>query len=313
MKRRPRFRRATPPALAVTDRDIEIMRHVARHRFLRSTQIIDLVAARSKQKILRRLHVLYHNGFLDRPPAQLEYYRAGGGSKPMVYGLGNKGADLLATQFALPRSRVDWTTKNRTTGQLFVEHTLGVADVMLAFERASKTRSSTDIMYLDTILKRAPEATRRSRKPYGWRIRVPFNGTSQRVGVIPDKIFGIRFSDKPAGENSMYFFLEVDRGTMPATRTNLYQTSFLRKLLGYGETHRGQIHMKLYGIQSFRVLTVTTSFERIENLIDAYQGLVRELCPPSVFLFTDHTSILANDILSVPWINGAREIVRLEV
>ena len=42
--RRPRFRRASePPAFRLTDDDVEIVRQLARHRFLRSTHIAALV------------------------------------------------------------------------------------------------------------------------------------------------------------------------------------------------------------------------------------------------------------------------------
>jgi hypothetical protein len=42
--RRPRFRRASePPAFRLTDDDVEIVRQIARHRFLRSTHIAALV------------------------------------------------------------------------------------------------------------------------------------------------------------------------------------------------------------------------------------------------------------------------------
>src|SRR5258707_11168575 len=42
--RRPRFRRASePPAFRLTDDDVEIVRQLARYRFLRSTHIAALV------------------------------------------------------------------------------------------------------------------------------------------------------------------------------------------------------------------------------------------------------------------------------
>ena len=62
----------------------------------------------------------------------------------------------------------------------------------------------------------------------------------------------------------------------------------------------------------FRVLTVTSSSERIGNIVDAYYLHARMLCPPSVFLFTDRESANGDDILLLPWVNGARETVRLE-
>src|SRR5882762_8989594 len=92
--RLPRFKRApTVAPIQLTERDREIVRLVHRHRFLRSSHIIALVGD-SAQHLLRRLQLLFHHGFLERPRAQLDYFRTGG-SRLMAYGLGNKGAKFL--------------------------------------------------------------------------------------------------------------------------------------------------------------------------------------------------------------------------
>ena len=84
--RRPRFRRASEsPAFRVTEDDIEIVRQIAQHRFLRSNHIAALVG-RSIDRTNDRLCNLYHAGYIDRPSAQLDYYPAG--SAPIVYALG---------------------------------------------------------------------------------------------------------------------------------------------------------------------------------------------------------------------------------
>src|SRR5580765_3797129 len=118
--RLPRFKRSTAiAALRLTERDREILGHVHRHRFLRSSHIVTL-ADGSEQQLLRRLQLLFHHGYLDRPRSQLAYYHQGG-SKNIVYGLGNKGAKLLAG-FAEPRPRFDWTDRNQSVKQLYLEH-----------------------------------------------------------------------------------------------------------------------------------------------------------------------------------------------
>ena len=86
----------------------------------------------SADAVLRRLQLLFHHGYLDRPRAQIAYYRHG--SQPMVYGIGNKAARLLEHRFGVPRPKVDWTTKNRQADHIFLEHTLAVAQVLIAAE-----------------------------------------------------------------------------------------------------------------------------------------------------------------------------------
>src|SRR5438045_8807998 len=88
--RRPRFRRwSEPPAFRLTDDDVEIVRQLARHRFLRSTHIAALVG-RSVDRTNDRLSKLFHAGYLDRPRAQLDYYPTAG-SAPIVYALADRG------------------------------------------------------------------------------------------------------------------------------------------------------------------------------------------------------------------------------
>src|SRR5579863_1722842 len=131
-RRRPRFSRAdAPPAFQITDRDAEIIRQVARHRFLRSTHISQLLGA-SHKKILERLSPLYHAGYLDRPRAQIEYHVRGGGSAPLIYALGNRGAQLLFARDGFGNPEIDWGHKNRETGREFILHTLAVADVRVS-------------------------------------------------------------------------------------------------------------------------------------------------------------------------------------
>src|ERR1700682_5451722 len=92
--RRPRFRRASePPAFRVTDDDLEIIREIEPHRFVRSPHVAALVG-RSLDRTNDRLCRLFHAGYIDRPRAQLDYYPTAG-SAPMVYALADRGAQLL--------------------------------------------------------------------------------------------------------------------------------------------------------------------------------------------------------------------------
>src|SRR5262249_9412233 len=76
--RRPRFRRAAePPPFRLTDDDVEIVRAVARHRLITSTNIATLVG-RSLDRTNDRLLRLFHAGYVDRPRAQLDRFPTSG-------------------------------------------------------------------------------------------------------------------------------------------------------------------------------------------------------------------------------------------
>lgn len=283
--RKPRFRRTSKiKPIQLTERDREIIRFVFRHRFLRSWQIVALVDG-SKQTALRRLQLLYHHSYLERPRAQIEYYQPGG-SRALVYGLGDRGAKWLKeTGKPLPHE-MEWGAKNRAVKRSFLEHALLVSDVMVSLELACRQQRGIRLLRPDELP--LPAATRTRRDPFRWKVKL---NNSTTLGVVPDYVFGLEFTDQPADRNRAYFFLEADRGTMPVARDNLLQSSFLRKLLAYEATWTQNLHRTRFGFHRFRVLTVTTSADRLKHLVEACRQLGRG---QGLFLFTDLHSLVTN-------------------
>ena len=197
IRRRPRFARAeTPPAFQITDRDVEIIRQVARHRFLRSTHISQLLDAPHK-KILERLSPLYHAGYLDRPRAQIEYHVRGGGSAPLVYALGNRGAGLLFARDGYGNAEIDWAHKNRETGREFILHTLAVADVRVALAAACRAHGAISVQSAHQLLGLLPTETRNQPNPWAWRVKVQHAGAFIEMGVLPDAVFALVLPGRP--------------------------------------------------------------------------------------------------------------------
>ena len=70
----------------------------------------------------------------------------------------------------------------------------------------------------------------------------------------PDALFGVKDSDKPEGQNTTYFFLEI-----VGSRESEYerqQSYFMRKMEPYSAYHRQGKHTARRGISNFRVITV---------------------------------------------------------
>lgn len=304
--RRPRFERSPIRPMVLTPRDLLILRAVHRHRLLRSTQLIALSDG-SRQTTLRRLQLLFHHGYLDRPPMQLDWYARG--SEPLVYALGNRGAELLEARGLFRRGGIRWDTKRRNVSRVFLHHTLAVAEVMVAFEIAGRRREGVRFIPPEEVLAGAPPETRRLRLPFRWQVEVRQGGEPYRLGVEPDKVFGLEFHGAPENRRRAYFFLEADRGTMPVTRKGLAQTSFLRKLLAYQGTWRRALHKAHLGIPNFRVLTVTPSRERVEHLVEACRTLSGG--GSRLFLFAQGERLGRGDVLTHEWVNGRGEVVRL--
>jgi len=293
--------------MRLTEDDLTAIRYIAKHRFLRSTHLITLLE-RPTKKFLERLAALYHNGYLDRPRAQLDYY-ATAGSAPIVYALGNKGAAILAEFDGTERAKVDWTDKNRTAGRLFIEHTLLTADLMVSAEIAARRSGNVMLIEPGDILAAAPKTTRCAANPWALPARITYSGITQDIRLIPDKVFGFDYTD---ARKRSYFFVEADRGTMPIIRSNPRQTSFHQKILGYLAGSRPvNTHGQHFGIGNFRVLTITTSSERIASMIDALKQATRGT-GSNQFLFVDRAALQScPDVLNLEWISGKGERVRL--
>jgi DNA-binding Lrp family transcriptional regulator len=288
--RLPRFKRA--PAvdpMQLTERDRDIIRLVHRHRFLRSSQIVALEGG-SPQQLLRRLKLLYHNGYLERPRAQIQYYERGG-SRSIAYGLGNKGGALLKQELGLAVHPDSWDEKNHIIGRIYLEHALLVADVMVAIELACRKHGGIQLLYEDEL------ALPSDRQPFQWRVKIQ-NGW--KLGVIPDRVFALEYTDQNGQSQRVHFFLEADRGTMPVTRRTLSQTSFARKLLAYEATWTQNLPRTRFGFHRFRVLTVTASAARVTSLVNACSQLKRG---HGLFLFADRT-VLSGDMFSPIWQTG---------
>lgn len=286
--RLPRFSRAEEiRSFRITDRDLEIIRHVNRHRFLRSSHLVKLLPG-SSQQLLRRLQLLFHHGYLERPRAQLDYFHRAG-PEPIAYGLGNKGAELVMRESGGDSAMLNWSWKNQSVGRLFLEHALLVSDVMVAFELAAHDRGDVRFLSADQLF------PNRNQHSLQWRVTLD---NRQKLGVVPDAVFALETTSEDGAPLRAYYFLEADRGTMPIMRQDLRQTSFFRKLLAYRATWKQGLHKTLFGFPRFRVLTVTSSAGRMRDLVVACAKLE---AGHGLFIFTESKRFLESNPLSFRW------------
>lgn len=235
------------PSIVIQDRDIEILKLVNDYRFLRSDQIIALLQnrqpkLRSNQVILKRLQKLFHNGLLDRPRDQLRYDMQG--SDKMIYALGNGGADMLAETQHIARGKINWSKKNREVKRHYLNHSLMISDFRSSLTLALRLRKDMELLFWHQGEGIRDHVLVRDEK--GDKIRFP---------VWPDGYFCL---NAPRGKH--HFFLEADQSTMTNDR-------FLKKMKAYWAFWQSGGHTKKYGIKSFRVLTITKSEARKENLL----------------------------------------------
>ena len=237
-----RHRNSTLP-FVLQDRDLEIVRLVAAYRVISSPDI-QLLVPGSEQGILRRLQRLFHAGYLDRPRQQRIL-----GNLPMVYALGQRGADLVAQENGR-KPKIDWSEKNRQLQIRYLEHALMISRFHAALEYASAMVGAVNVE------RWCPDGTIRDA------VVVETDGRRERIPVAPDAFFIVRILEGRE-VNRVHCFLEADRGSMTLAR-------FAAKLRGYFQYWRTGRAEKRLGMKNFLVLAVTTSPERAANL--------REIC-----------------------------------
>jgi DNA-binding Lrp family transcriptional regulator len=254
--RRPRFRRASePPAFRVTDDDVQIVRELARYRFLRSSHIAALVG-RSLDRTNDRLMRLFHAGYIDRPRAQLDYYPTSG-SAPMIYALADRGARLLVERDGVALANVEWSRRNHEAGRPFIEHQIEIVNFSVALQSAVRGRPDLKLVSAIEMNASLRQALRTVHARFALRAKLSRRGIAREISVVPDFVFVV----------------EIDRGTMPVTRADIEQTSFARKMRVYLAAHAAKQHEQQFGWDNFRVLTITTDWQRIHSMIDAVRSI----------------------------------------
>ena len=226
-------RNPNPKPFRLQTRDIEILTLLAEYRFLTTYQILAL-QPRGIRNLRRRLQYMFHAGLVDRPTKQHDFLKPPG---PMVYALGNKGADVLAETLEVDRGKVNWQTKNREVGLHYIDHTLMVSNFRATLTLALKPLQEANLISWG----QGPE------------LKVTALVDGQRVAIVPDGFFTVQ------GKGPLHYFLEADRSTMTSKR-------FLRKMRAYWRWWKDGGHQNKFGISRFRVLTLTISEKRKENL-----------------------------------------------
>ena len=284
-------RSASPRGIEITPRDVTLLAHLASLRFLTSEQLGRLDGG-SEQNVTRCLRALFDHGYVDQ---------VGDPFVRRAYAITRKGAHLLQEHGHLVDPTVRWSLKNKRAGGRFIDHTLGIADVLIGMQVACRSRADIEFIPEHEIIANAPDATRRAREPLRW--TVP--GAKEKFGVssvVADGLFGLRRADGTAA----YFLLELDRGHMPNVRRNLQQTSIGRKLALYYEGWKADRHVELFGVKELRVAIATTSLARVENMISAVKETTGGV-GSNLFLFTGRERLAAGTPIDEEWTSGRGE------
>jgi protein involved in plasmid replication-relaxation len=250
--------RAQLPRWRLTQRDIEMVRAVHRYRALTARQIYQLFfqsphasdAGAVSSRCQHRLRMLFQHGYLKR---YQPLGARGEGRRPLVYLLDKTGAQWLRNNRRSGEEEPGWNPKRNHVDWPFLDHLLATNDVRLSVELASRPERVELVRWIDEQQLRSQEMRDYVIVPEG----------RYKVAVIADGYFHL--SD---GQYAYHHFLEVDMATetvgLPPLSRN--RKTFARKVQAYLAYYRSGQYAQRYATQAMRVLVVTTSSRRMQNL-----------------------------------------------
>ena len=288
--RLPRYVRVkNPPRMILMERDKEILHQIYLFRFMTREQIERLLFVsansedrRTKTSICRkRLKFLYHHGYVDRIPTPVS---PGSWAWQPVYRLAAKGAVVVAPMLGLAAKALNYWGKGfdrdhrlSDVSFLFLKHTLEINDFRIAVTQAAQRSGYQVEKWIDDT-----ELKSKEMKDY---VRVSGDHTGEaRVAIVPDAYFILNLGNRRA-----HFFLELDRATMSNRR-------WKTRILAYrAYIERGK-YQERYQTNSLRILTVTTTPERLANLKKTTEHAEGN----NMFWFTTFPQVTPSTVLSSP-------------
>jgi hypothetical protein len=261
----PKEKSAAKPAarqkrgFAFVEGDIAILKLIYEFRFLRCEDIAAL-SGRHQMSIYRRLFKLTQAHYVTVTKRPLQKH---------VYGLAKRALPVLVEQGSAGAELLDLRLRTGELTEHFFKHEMMVVDLHVMLTLASRSP--------DAPLELADWQEGREL----WDT-VSFSGARgpTKLPVRPDAFFSV--IDYRRSGLIASFFLEADRSSE-------VHPVFTDKILAYSQYHEQRIHTERFEIPTFRVLTVTLTEARADNLCRMTASLPTSDLPErarKLFLYT---------------------------
>jgi len=277
-----------PPHI-FTRRDGEIVKAVYEYRVLTSVQLAALFLPSDRNPstlsstFQNRLKLLFHDGYLDRreQPQLLSE-----GSKPLLYFLDTKGARLIED---LIGDKPNWRKADNDLSPQAKEHLIRTNDIRIAIAVSAKKHGYTVEDWIDDRALKSPQM----------KDTVTLKndaGNTAKTAIVPDGFFKLVWpsSESETGVRVARCFIECDLGTMTAKASVWGRRDYRHKILAYTAYINSGMYEARYGGKTMRVLTVTTTEERLKTL----KKVTEDAGGKSRFWFTTFERIRNADMLT---------------
>lgn len=230
---------SSPPGarFVLTAADITIFKLIYQYRLVRLEHLCALTG-RSGKRLHRRIFKLVRHRYLSviKLPQQKHIYALAKRALPVLVEQGTADPEVLAKRIRIHELK-----------ELFLKHEMMVVDIHAVLSLA--TAGSGDLHLVDW---------QEGRKLHDYVSISDYDGLT-RLPVRPDASFTLEDSRRPEGKNRSNFFLEADRSSENQAR-------FRDKISAYWHYLEQGLYTKKFGPRAFRVVTVTMTRARAENL-----------------------------------------------
>lgn len=255
--RRTRFKRApTGKRVMLTDRDVAVLRLLARYRYLRATHLAAFIKPKSEKRFIERLGDLYHEtSLIDRPKAQ--WRNANARYQPLIYELASPGYEHLKSRGDTIQRVMLCGGRNRAEITPHFEHAMMIVDAFVEIELQTIETSDQRFVCVDEILSRMPRHSRSPKHPLTVpvtiepctelpRLKRPFH-----THVVPDGLYGIEYIVE---DEKRYRFWALEcENTSPKWRSNHRQSSTALKQAAYKALIDAQRYKSVWGLPNLKL------------------------------------------------------------
>ncbi len=259
-----------------TERDRQITAAVYTHRALTTDHISLLFWGQltATSRCRHRLKLLSEHGYLERAEQPVTLAQ---GRKPLVYFLSRAGAEVASEELEIELEAIDWKRSYNNVKWPFLEHLLFTNDIRVRVEYAAPKAGLNLVEWVD-------DKSLASLSIKDAIVITTPTGKRERSTVGPDGYFAL---EAPGSSTLHRAFVEADRATVPLSRWG----EKVGKYLAYFRSK--QFRERYRARKPFRVLTVTTTEARLENMKQATEAAGGK----SWFWFTTYEAIADPDQL----------------
>jgi hypothetical protein len=274
-----------PVIARITERDLDILKLLARYRYLPADDIHAFIGG-SFKNVLHRLNLLSRkpNLFINRPHQQRQ--TADTNYRRLIYELDDNG---IAT---LQERNVPHLSKSY---HRHFAHELMVCRIAASIELGIRADQSLRLITWPEILanKVTPAATRESSTPASIPVTSSLhNQTCSLLLTADDRPFGIVRTDNSKKAYMFFPGIEADCGTEPIDASDFERSSINKKFVAYRAVVTQGLHRTHFGFPNFLVPFITTNKTRMESMMKHLERITDER-RSKMFLFATFPAFTA--------------------